>query len=308
MPVMRVAIAFLVTLSLALISGCGSGNASVDGVPTTLKMAYLPSEEDVERRMQVFTELAEYLTSEIGIPVEIIRTSSYGPMIEAMRARKVDFGQAGGSFTYIIAHEKAGVEAIVSRGTPQGPSLYTSLIVTSPETGIRSMEELKARQSDLVFAFVDPASTSGHLVPRAGLESHGIVPEEFDRTVFTMSHTNSAMTLMSAKVDAGALSRGTYNRLIERERMEEGDLVILWESAPIPTGPIVVGPDLPVGIQAKIQAAYLKLNDGGPLMDALRDQTGIDDMIYYPIDDTAWDGLREIAYNVDTMKLLERQD
>jgi len=297
----------------ALLTGCGGAydNAAVAGEPNpdspkVLKMAFQPSEDDVERRMQeeVFDSLSAYLTSEIGIPVELIRTTGYGPTIEAMRAKKIDFGRSGGSFTYLIAHEKAGAEAIIQRGTSAGPGIYSSIIVTSPETGIESLEDLKTRQHELVFAFVDPASTSGHLIPRSGLESNGIDPDDFRQTIFTMSHTNSAMTLVSAKVDVGGMSRSTYERLIEAGRIKPEDLVILWKSKPIPTGPIIVRADLPKEIRDRIRAAYLKLNDGGPLMDALRVQSGIEDLRFYPADDGMWYGLREIAWGVDSMKLL----
>ena len=295
----------LVLICTALLSSCGGEDIEAGTKwPTKLNMAYMPSEEDVERRMRVFDDLAEYLSNEIGIEVNITRTSAYGPMIEALRAGKVDFGQSGGSFTYMIAHEKAGAEAIVARGTTDGLGLYTSIIVTHKSTGIRNLEDLKARQSELVFAFSDPASTSGHMVPRAGLEANNIDPEEFKQTVFTMSHTNSSMTLLSAKVEAGAIMRSSYDRLIETGRMEEGDLIVLWESAPIPNSPIVVRGDLPLELQQKIRQAYLKLNEGGELMDALWQQAGIDNMIYHVVDDSDWDGLRQIAYNIDSMKLL----
>lgn len=283
-----------------MLTSCGSSEAKELSV---LKMAYLPSEEDVERRMKAFNELADYLTEEIGIPVELYRTAGYGPIIEAMRSRKIDFGQSGGSFTYMIAHEKAGVEAVVVRGTSKGRGIYSSIIVTSPSTGIKSIEDVKARQSELVFAFVDPASTSGHLVPRAGLQSMDIDPEGFKRLIYTMNHTNSAMTLMSAKVDVGAISRSTFDRMIEAGRLKEEDLVVLWESAPIPNSPIVVRPDLPQDIKERIAAAFLKLNEGGPLLETMREQTGVEDLIYYPANDAMWDPVREIAYNID-MKLL----
>lgn len=305
---------YLFSISIvALLTGCSGGVDSQattgtlkPGWPTELKMAFQPSEDDVERRMQedVFNQLSSYLSTEIGIPVKVIRTTGYGPTIEAMRAKKIDFGRSGGSFTYLIANQKAGAEAIVTRGTSTGPGIYSSIIATSPATGIRSLEDLRSRQRDLVFAFVDPASTSGHLIPRSGLESNGIDPDNFKQTIFTMSHTNSAMTLTSAKVDVGGMSRSTYERLIEAGRIKPEDLVILWESKPIPTGPIIVREGLPQELKDRIQAAYLKLNEGGTLMDALRHQSGVEDLRYFAATDQMWDGLREIAYSVDSMKLL----
>ncbi|MEE4299631.1 MAG: phosphate/phosphite/phosphonate ABC transporter substrate-binding protein [Pseudomonadales bacterium] len=307
-------VAMLCLLMALGLAGCGqSADARVrpagpDGWPAVLHMSYQPSEEDVEGRMDRLQEFVDYLGEKIGIPVDLVQAQGYGPTIEAMRAEKIDIARTG-SFAYMIAHEKAGAQAIITRGTESGgPGLYRSIIVTSPETGIGSLAELKARSRELVFAFVDPASTSGHLIPRAGLEQQGFVPQEdFERIVFSMSHTNSAMALVSAKVDAGAMSRTTYDRLVAAGRIAPDDLVILWESAPIPTGPIIVRAGLPEEIKERIRAAYLELNElGGPLLETLREQAQTPDMIFYAAEDSMWDGLREIAYKLETMQLLER--
>lgn len=299
---------------LASLPGCGQSDAGAPapaddlpaGWPSVLRMSYQPSEEDVEGRMTRLEEFTDYLGRKIGVPVDLVQAQGYGPTIEAMRAEKIDIARTG-SFAYMIAHEKAGAEAIVTRGTRSGgPGLYHSIIATSPATGIRSMDELKRRAGELVFAFVDPASTSGHLMPRAGLESLGIDPQEdFEHLVFSMSHTNSAMALLSAKVDAGGMSRTTRDRLVEAGRMEPDDLVVLWESAPIPTGPVIVRSELPEALKARMRSAYLDLNEeGGAILEALREQADRPDMIFFAADDGMWDGLREIARSLDSMKLL----
>lgn len=256
--------------------------------------------------MVAFTGLAEYLSERLGQEVELIQAVSYAPTIEAMRAGKIDFMRAGGSFTYMIAHEKAGAEAIVRVGTSAGPGLYQSAIVAWPGSGIRDLDDLRARARELDFAFVDPASTSGHLIPRAQLENIGIDPDEgFGRTIFTMSHTNSAMTIISGKVQAGAISFNTYSRLLERGLIAEDDMAILWKSDPIPTGPIMVRSDLPEDLKEKLRAAYLDLNGSdSPVYAAMKEVYATEDLRFYPAANHDWDGLRAIARNVDTFEML----
>ena len=273
----------------------------------TLKLAYLPSEEDTEARLEAFQLLADHISTFVNKPVEIIRASSYAPTIEAMRARKIDIIRAGGSFTYMIAHEKAGAEALVAVGTGSaGPGLYQSALVTAADSGLNSIEDLKARAKEIDFAFVDPASTSGHLIPRAFLEAEGLDPErDFKELIFTMSHLNSVMTIRSGKVRAGAISLSTMNRMIEQKRLDPAELKILWTSPPIPTGPVMVRKDLPKAIKQGIQAAYLALNDNdGPLMTAMRSVYRRDDLTFFSAEDRDWDGLRQIAHNLETMVLL----
>lgn len=297
--------ALLALLAALLVAGCAPGGAG-DEQARPLRLAYLPGEEDPEGRMVAFSGLAEYLSAHMGQEVELIQAVSYAPTIEAMRASKIDFMRAGGPFTYMIAHEKAGAEAIVHVGTSAGPGLYQSAIVAWPGSGIESLQDLVARAAEIDFAFVDPASTSGHLVPRARLETLGIDPDEaFGRTIFTMSHTNSAMTIISGKVQAGAISLNTYERLIERGLIKADDMTILWKSDPIPTGPVMVRADLPEEIKDRLRQAYLDLNDSGePVFEAMKDVYRTEDLRFYPALDADFDGLRAIARNVDSFEML----
>lgn len=305
-PLRAILASVLLAAATLIMTGCAPGDANTGDGHGPLRLAYLPGEEDPEGRMLAFSELAEHLTKAIGREVQLIQASSYAPTIEAMRAGKIDIIRSGGSFTYMIAHAKAGAEAIVRVGTSAGPGLYRSAIVAYPGSGIETLEDLVAGAGEIDFAFVDPASTSGHLIPRARLESLGLVPErDFARTIFTMNHTNSAMTIISGKVQAGAISYSTYERLVEKGLMNPNDMTILWRSDPIPTGPIIVRHDLPQELKDRIRDAYLALNTGDTdVYRAMSEVYQTDDLRFYPATDADWDPLRRIATNIETMQML----
>ena len=293
--------------ALLIASGCSRSDAhsAVDDAGP-LRLAYLPGEEDPEGRLVAHQGLAEYLTAALGREVELVQASSYAPTIEAMRAGKIDIVRAGGPFTYLIAHEKAGAEAIVSVGTSAGPGLYRSAIVAFPGAGIENMQDLAARAGSIDFAFVDPASSSGHLIPRAQLERVGINPEDdFARTIFTMSHANSVMAIISGKVQAGAISEETYKRMQELGQMKAEDMKVLWLSDPIPTGPVMVREGLSPDLKRRLRDAYLALNTGNT--EVYRTLSAVyrtDDLRFFPATDAQWDPLRRIATNISTMQML----
>lgn len=303
---LRAMLASALITAMLMIAGCAPGDADTDDGQGPLKLAYLPNEDNPQGRMEAFSGLAEHLSEAVGKEVQLIQATTYAPTIEAMRAGKIDVIRANGPFVYLTAHKKAGAEAIVRVGTSQGPGLYQSAIVAYPGAGIDSLEDLIARADEIDFAFVAPTSASGHLIPRAHFETLGLNPEKhFARTIFTMDHTNSAMTLISGKVHAGAISSNTYQQLVEKGAMKPEDLKILWLSDPIPTGPVMVRQDLSQELKNRLRDAYLALNTGdSALYRAMTDVYLTDDLRFYAASDADYDSLRRIAGNIETMQML----
>ena len=71
--------------------------------------------------------VADYLKRTLNLKsVEFFTSSDYAPVIEAMKAKKVDIAYFG-ELSYIIAHEKAGAEALVMHVTSDGTPLPTKV-------------------------------------------------------------------------------------------------------------------------------------------------------------------------------------
>ena len=68
-------------------------------------------------------------------------------------------------------------------------------------TDINNLSDFKGK----TFAFVDPASTSGHLYPKSLLLSKGFDPKTFfSRAVFVGSHNAVVLSILKGEVDGGA--------------------------------------------------------------------------------------------------------
>ncbi len=273
---------------------------------TELRVGFVPSHEDPERVLTSFEALRGYLEKELGMPVRLRETSSYAPAVEAMRSRKLDVCYLP-PFAYLIASERAGAQAIVVRGTVEdGPGAYTTLLITHPNTGLRSVDDVIERGSELIFSFVDPASTSGHLIPRAFLESHGIRPEQhFSRVIFAMNHGASVLTVRGRRVDVAAVSVNAYNRLMENGRISEENVRVIWESPKIPSGAIAVRGGLSEELRMRIQSAFVDLPVRAPEVWAVVSGQYADrDLVYLPGEDEMYNELRSIARNVEHMRLI----
>jgi phosphonate transport system substrate-binding protein len=314
---MKTSIKILSLTSVILMTACTGPDkaASLDpnAWPEALNMAYSPSSENPEARETFYNEIATYLSDYVGVPVELFQTSSYGPVIEAMRAKKIDIAQ-GGSFSYMIAAEKAGAEPLVTMGFKNEDGsfmhgIYYSVIAVPKDSEIDSIEELKANAKDITFSFTDAASTSGHLIPRDGIEQNGINPDEmFKRVVFTQSHLNSIMTIVAGKVEAGALQESAFTRLAEKGKVNLDDIKIIWRSEPINRGPVLTRRDLPRSLKEKIRSAFLDMKEIAPELYYKRFTVfGAhypEGMTYVPAYDHMWDNLRDIALRMDNMRLI----
>ena len=186
-----------------------SGNAAKEEIKV-LRMGLIPA-DDAEEMLRSYEPVKEYLSEKLGMLVEIKVTSDYTAAIEAMRAKHIDMAWFG-PFSYIIAANVAGAEAIVNGvRRSDGKSDYRSIIVARADSGINTLDDLKGKS----FAFVDPASTSGNLIPRKILIENGINPEkDFSISYYAGTHNAVEYAVANGKVDAGADSDNSYERMV----------------------------------------------------------------------------------------------
>lgn len=298
---------------LAWLTGCSESSATVQlddrGWPKKLVIGHNPPEEETQRlaRDEIYEALAQYLKDSLNVEVEVIKIGSYNVAIEAMRAGKVDVVNFG-SFSYLIAHDKANAEPLVLRGTSKyGPGGYQSYLITAADSHLESIEDVLVKTKDLTLSFNDPASTSGHLVPRGFFDSKGIVPErDFKQVVFAMSHTANVMTAVAGKTDLAAVASSTFTRMIERGVVKEDEIRILWKSDWMPNGPITVRSGLPDAFKQALQKAYLSMAEVSPeTWEQVRSIYTNPDIIFLPGDDSVFDYYREIARKIEHMRLLD---
>jgi phosphonate transport system substrate-binding protein len=300
-------VAMFAVLSMS-ISGCKSSQRS-DGNPSVLRFAFQPSEEEMEDNTVRAQLLSKYLQSQLNIPVEVINVSGYAPTIEAMHTGKIDIATFG-PLGYILASRKAGAEAIVSVGDSKGKlGTYNSIIAVPKNSALHSIDDLKTHAKDITFMFVDPASTSGYLIPRAYLQSIGINPDkDFGKVVFAGSQVASILTIKSGKIDAGSVMQQIMiPRLIALGKLTPDDLRILWTSDPIPHSPISVRSSLPEPLKEKIRQALIDIPQKDPaLWDVFKKMYHIPDMTFVPVHDSTYDGLRKFADQLKDLNINEK--
>ena len=256
-----VCVIVVVAVTGAYIAGTfESGNPDKE----TLKIGLIPTEDQLEM-LKKFEPAKAYLERELDMPAETFMATDYTAVIEAMRAKKIDVAYFG-PFSYVLATERANAEAIVTGGTDTGDvATYHSCIVTHKDSGLKNIDDLKEHANEVTFAFVDPASTSGNLIPRGYLLSIGIDPDtDLKECMFAGGHDAVGLSVKSQKVDAGAMYDIGYNRLIDSGAITPEEVIVIWESDPIPKSPIAVRGDLDPVLKEKIQQAFVDMPEKDP--------------------------------------------
>lgn len=253
----------LIALLGIVLTSCSSKSNSSEAL-NELIIGFVPSEEST-RMIKNMKPVTDFLGKELGMPVKIYRGSDYTAIIEGMRGEKVDVGVFG-PFSYVLASNNAGAEALVVPSSRDGvPAHYNSLIITHVNSGIQSMDDLKESSGRYSLSFSDPASTSGHLVPRGHLHIEGIIPEDhFTDILFSGSHTATILSLVNGKVDVAGCSNNVFGKMIERGMLDPEEVLILWKSDPMPVDLVTVRSGLSEEFKEKLRGIYLKVADEEP--------------------------------------------
>ena len=126
------------------------------------------------KRIEAIEPVATYLSKELKMPVEAAVAASATELLKMLKEGTVDIAYING-FGYVLGvSDSIPLVPLVSPGNADGsPNTYNSCIISSPSSGITSMADLVASAERRSFAFVNPTSTSGHLIPRLYLTKMG---------------------------------------------------------------------------------------------------------------------------------------
>jgi phosphonate transport system substrate-binding protein len=225
----------------------------------TIRFGLIPS-EDAEKLIAESKPFIDAFEKALGMPIKPFVALDYTAVVEAIRSNQLEVAFLGPA-AYVLAKDKVGAPvAPVSRGVMAytGQSAYHMLIITQPDSPINKVEDLKGR----TFAFVDPASTSGGLLPSLVLHQHGLDPQrDFSTAYYSGTHQASLIAVLEKKVNAAAIADEVYDLALQRNQIKPGDLKIIYKSEPVPGSPFVIRTNLPEDIQNRLRTALLQLGN-----------------------------------------------
>jgi phosphonate transport system substrate-binding protein len=225
--------------------------------PKKLVFGVIPTDSS-DNVMERNENLVKYLQKKLGVPVELKTASDYAGVITAMQFKHVDFAYLGPK-SYVEAAKRANAEAFVVELSMDGTAGYYGTIIAKKGSGLKKMEDLRGK----IWAFTDPNSTSGTLVPTVYFYKElKIDPEKyFSRVIYSGSHEASMLAVKNGKVDAAStndidMARGDGKRWNVKE-----DFEIIWKSKLIPASPMAYRKDIPASLKRALKEAFVAYND-----------------------------------------------
>ena len=249
------------TLKLSLATALLTLSALACAEEAVLKVSAIPDESPTELQRK-FAPLGQYLEKELGMKVQFVPVTDYAAVVTALNSDKIDMAWLGG-FTFVQASLHGKVVPLVQR---EEDSKFTSKFIVNAAVGAKSLKDLKGKS----FAFGSASSTSGHLMPRYFLQKEGIKPETFFKNVaYSGAHDATVAWVASGKVDAGALNASVWDKLVESGKVDSSKVKLLATSPAFYDYNWTVRGNLDKKLQARITAAFLKLDAKYPEQKAI---------------------------------------
>jgi phosphonate transport system substrate-binding protein len=248
---MKLLINVLVAAGLTL--GAGQLALAADPNPDTVKVALLP-DENASELIKRNEPLKDYLEAKLDKKVQLIVTTAYSSMLEAMRFGRIDLAYFG-PLSYVLAKSKSEIEpfaAMVIDGKPT----YRSVIIANVDSGVESYADLAGRR----MAYGDRASTSSHLIPKTVLVEAGLVADEDYEQHFVGTHDAVAVNVANGNADAGGLSEVIFNHVSERGLIDPSKVKVLGYSGEFPQYPWAMRSNLDAALKKRIADAFVPLD------------------------------------------------
>ncbi|WP_277057298.1 phosphate/phosphite/phosphonate ABC transporter substrate-binding protein [Trichlorobacter lovleyi] len=231
-----------------------------------------------------YQQLQGYLAQQLGQPVQLVDRANYEELNRLLQSGGIDaaFVCAG---PYVEGKQQFDMQ-LIAMPLVNGKSVYHAYIIVHKDSPIQSLSQLKGKS----FAFTDPKSNSGTLVPTYMLAQMKTTPERFfSRRIFTYGHDNSIKAVAERHVDGASVDSLIWDYTARKYPHLTANTRVIATSEPYGIPPVVVRPGIDPALKQRLQQALLTVHQN-PEGKAILDGMLIDRFV--PGDDRNYDSIR----------------
>lgn len=290
----------IIILSLATMTGCTENEITKE--VDFSKKEVLTKEPDIQLEGSIkiavggmitpregfayYKRFLDYIEKKTGRPVEFVDREDYAEINNLVKKGDVDAAFVCGG-PYVDGHKEFGME-LLAAPVSYGDSVYYSYIIVHKDSPITDLEGLRGK----TFAFTDPLSNTGKLVPTYMLAMMNETPESFfSKFIFARTHDKSIRAVAMSIVDGAAVDSLIWEYAQRINPEFSSQTKIIKKSPPYGIPPVVVKAGLDSELKNKLKEIFLNAHKDPEGIEILKGMM-IDRFV--EINDSAYDSIREM--------------
>ncbi|MEQ8601797.1 MAG: phosphonate ABC transporter substrate-binding protein [Marivibrio sp.] len=212
----------------------------------------------------------------LGVETKLFAPADYNAVIEGLLGGTIDMAWLGASgYAAVYLEDPEAVEPVLVKINTDGSYGYHSIGFARVENDIEDLGDMEGK----VFAFGDPNSTSGYLIPSIEIPQAGYSMEPgeyFSDVVFAGGHEQTIVGVYNGDYDAGVswadglgawedgFNSGAFRKAVDSGLVDMTEMREIWRSNVIPEGPIVLRKALPTEVKVKMVGMMASLESMDP--------------------------------------------
>lgn len=246
--------------------------AALVAKPTALVFSFVANDNSANDA-EVWQAAVEAITEKTGLPVSYLRMVDTKKQMAALRGGLLHI-TAFDSGAVPVAVKHAGFFPLCTIGSAgdsgdrnnndkdksdesvESQFGYKMQFIVKADSAIKKLTDLRGKN----VAFVRPNSNSGCKAAMVHLWQMDFRPENHYNWHFSLSHANSAKSVIQGKVDAAPVASDILNRLVKKGDVPKDSFRVIYESALFPPVALGCAYNLPSELREEIQAALLTLD------------------------------------------------
>lgn len=215
---------------------------------------------------RIFTKwqpFVDYMSEQLGRPVEIVVPRGFGKMKDTIARGEVDFFYINSRVFFKLKNEGKAF-GIAQMQNIEGKTTSRSELFVRKDSGINTVADLKGKR----IAFVSPMGAGGYMAPRASLYDQNLRSGKETEEVFTKNLSNSIHGVLLGDYDAASMCGVNFDLM--KTKIETGELKVIDISNDYPENIIGGRPGLSSSLVENFQTVLLDM----PALPAGRDLLG----------------------------------